>query len=188
MNIVERVNLDFTPPVRDGYVLPYIFDQIKISQGYNEPYSHFAMKIDSNLYQNIIDGRFGIDFQVPFETKVIATKAGIVRGTISFNDGVYQGLDPEIGFNIDTNFIILTHQDGSRTLYSHLAKSGAVVRRGQEVEQGQLLGLTGPSGWIGPTPHLHFECYDNINNLGLSRCSFPVRFNDYQGPLEHSQL
>ncbi len=178
MNIVEKVNLDFTPPLRDGYVLPFISDIVNIFQGYNGPYSHFAMKIGSSEKpENIttIDGRFALDFAVPFGTRVLAAKAGVVRGTICFNDGVYQGLDPEVGLNIPTNFIILTHQDSSRTLYSHLAKSGIVVRGGQEVEQGQLLGITGPSGWIGPTPHLHFECYDYLNILKVRNIRTIVR-------------
>tara|TARA_Y100000310_G_C20593048_1_gene769083 strand:+ start:458 stop:1036 length:579 start_codon:yes stop_codon:yes gene_type:complete len=182
---VERVNLDFIPATRDGYVLPIFSDQVEIFQGYNGPYSHFAM---NNLKGKLIDDRFAIDFRVSFGTEIIAAKAGTVEGGMLCYDDVYVGGDPEIGLMTRTNFLILKHPDGSKTLYSHIAKFGSVVKRGQEVEQGQPIATTGPSGWIGPTPHLHFEAFTIPNEIMKSRHTFPVRFDNYQGPLEHSEL
>jgi hypothetical protein len=50
--------------------------------------------------------------------------------------------------------IILEHGPGVQSLYGHLAKF--VVKRGQRVEQGATIGLTGNSGHSSG-PHLHYE-------------------------------
>jgi len=50
--------------------------------------------------------------------------------------------------------IILEHGHGVQSLYGHLSKF--VVKRGQTVEQGATIGLTGNSGHSSG-PHLHYE-------------------------------
>jgi murein DD-endopeptidase MepM/ murein hydrolase activator NlpD len=45
-------------------------------------------------------------------------------------------------------------QDGYSTLYAHLSQP--LVRRGEHVSTGQLLGIAGCTGWCTGT-HLHFE-------------------------------
>src|SRR5215470_10068957 len=50
--------------------------------------------------------------------------------------------------------IILEHGQGVESLYGHLSKF--VVKRGQSVEQGATIGLTGNSGHSSG-PHLHYE-------------------------------
>jgi len=50
--------------------------------------------------------------------------------------------------------IILEHGRGVQSLYGHLSKF--VVKRGQEVDQGATIGLTGNSGHSSG-PHLHYE-------------------------------
>jgi len=50
--------------------------------------------------------------------------------------------------------IILEHGHGVQSLYGHLSKF--VVKRGQSVEQGATIGLTGNSG-RSSGPHLHYE-------------------------------
>ena len=46
---------------------------------------------------------------------------------------------------------------GYRTVYAHLSKVN--VRKGQRVERGDLLGLSGNSG-LSKAPHLHYEVHD----------------------------
>jgi murein DD-endopeptidase MepM/ murein hydrolase activator NlpD len=54
--------------------------------------------------------------------------------------------------------IVVDHGDGIQTLYGHL--SSIRVRRGQRVQQGALLGLTGTTGNVSG-PHLHYEILVN---------------------------
>ncbi|HKZ07272.1 MAG TPA: M23 family metallopeptidase [Methylomirabilota bacterium] len=54
--------------------------------------------------------------------------------------------------------IIVDHGDRIHTLYGHLSKIG--VSRGQRVEQGAVLGLTGTTGHVSG-PHLHYEILVN---------------------------
>lgn len=52
------------------------------------------------------------------------------------------------------NFVIVKHENGLETLYAHL--SGRVVKVGQQLKAGELVGLGGSTGFS-TGPHLHFE-------------------------------
>jgi len=59
------------------------------------------------------------------------------------------------------NFIILKHGE-YQTLYAHL--SAASVKKGEEVNQGQVIGKVGETGYT-TGPHLHFEVFRNGNRI-----------------------
>ncbi len=179
---LTRIELDFIPEKRRGYILP-IEEKVEIFQGYNGPYSHFALK--RGKVERLDDGRFGIDFDVLPGTKVVAAKEGIVYGLIDFSEQYYEGLDLEKGLSTPANFVLLKHNDNSFTLYSHLVGESINLEYGERVEQGQLIARTGMSGWVGTTPHLHFEA---LEISGGKRLSFPTLFDNYFGVLEHSEL
>lgn len=50
--------------------------------------------------------------------------------------------------------VVLSHRDGSETLYAHLSQ--IAVSRGQLVNQGEVIGAVGTTGYT-TGPHLHFE-------------------------------
>lgn len=58
------------------------------------------------------------------------------------------GFDPKLG-----NLVRLDHGFGIETLYGHLAK--ALVKEGQRVNRGDVVGLVGSSG-LATGPHLHY--------------------------------
>lgn len=84
----------------------------------------------------------GVDFAAPEGTPVYATATGTVR---------------ELGWNpIFGLMILIDHSNGLHTLYGHL--SSAHVEKGQQVEQGRLIGAVGSTG-RSTGPHLHYTVY-----------------------------
>ena len=53
------------------------------------------------------------------------------------------------------NFIRIDHRHGVETTYGHLSK--ILVRSGQEVTRGDVLGLVGSTGRYSTGPHLHYQ-------------------------------
>jgi murein DD-endopeptidase MepM/ murein hydrolase activator NlpD len=82
----------------------------------------------------------GVDFGATYGTPIRAAADGVV---------VWAG--PRGGYG---NATIIDHGGGLATLYAH--QSQVVVRVGQHVTRGQLIGLVGATGFA-TGPHLHFE-------------------------------
>lgn len=66
-------------------------------------------------------------------------------------DGVVSFAGVQGGFG---NVVFIKHRNGHETVYAHLSKIN--VRLGQNVGQGETIGLVGATGWA-TGPHLHFE-------------------------------
>ena len=88
----------------------------------------------------------GVDLANVQGTPIYATKSGTVT-TATYN-GVY-------GY-----YVTINHGGGYSSLYGHMTHY--VVSNGQKVEQGQLIGYMGSTGWS-TGPHLHFTIYYNGN-------------------------
>ena len=56
------------------------------------------------------------------------------------------------------NYVVVSHGSGNTTLYAHM--SSRKVSVGQQVKQGDVLGITGSTG-NSTGPHLHFEVKEN---------------------------
>lgn len=64
------------------------------------------------------------------------------------------------------NMVLIDHGNGTQTRYGHLDSIG--VSAGQYVNQGDVVGLEGTTGWS-TGPHLHYECIiggSTVNPLG----------------------
>lgn len=82
----------------------------------------------------------GVDIAIPIGVPVRAAGGGTV---------LQSGEDPEYGL-----FVLLEHPDSLQTKYGHLSRT--TVAAGEQVEAGQVIGLSGNSG-RSSAPHLHFE-------------------------------
>lgn len=83
----------------------------------------------------------GLDIGMAYGEGVMAAAAGqVVLSTYSDN-----------GYG---NYVIVQHGDGSKTLYAHMSER--YVSLGQYVNQGDILGAVGCTGWC-TGPHVHFE-------------------------------
>lgn len=90
----------------------------------------------------------GVDFAAPTGTPVKATS----DGTVSF-------VGNQRGYG---NIIILQHRDRYSTAYAHLNGFARGLKRGDRVNQGDVIGFVGMTGWA-TGPHLHYEV--RINNV-----------------------
>jgi murein DD-endopeptidase MepM/ murein hydrolase activator NlpD len=89
----------------------------------------------------------GVDFGVPTGTPIRAAGAGSVE--LAGRHGAY-GIA-----------VVLQHGDKYKTLYAHMSKLAAGIRRGSKVNQGQIIGYVGSTG-RSTGPHLHYEV--RVNN------------------------
>ena len=85
----------------------------------------------------------GIDVANNVGTPIVAVQAGRITFA-GWDDGGY-------GYLVE-----ITHEDGTLTRYAH--HSRLMVREGDEVQQGQTIGLMGSTG-RSTGPHLHFEIH-----------------------------
>ncbi|MFI3261963.1 MAG: M23 family metallopeptidase [Rikenellaceae bacterium] len=83
----------------------------------------------------------GVDYTVPEDSRIFATA-----------DGTVKEVTPTYSNNGLT--VILDHQNGYSTVYSHLNK--ATVKRGQKVKRGDIIAHSGNTG-MSFMPHLHYE-------------------------------
>ncbi len=97
---------------------------------------------------------------------VIAAKSGEVVFPEA-DDNINYGNGSGINGSTYGNYIKIKHSDGNYTLYAHLHANTILVRKGDTVEQGQVIAYVGNSGRSTGT-HLHFEVregQDNYNSV-----------------------
>ncbi len=104
---------------------------------------YFTRPILSGIKTQGIHGKNAVDIGAKTGTGVVAAAKGIVQ--VARSSG-YNG-----GYG---KMLIISHPNGTQTLYAHLSKVS--VSNGEKVEQGQLIGEVGNTG-KSTGPHLHFE-------------------------------
>jgi murein DD-endopeptidase MepM/ murein hydrolase activator NlpD len=143
----------------------------------------YALPFESKKAHLLVQGYFGkyshkervaLDFKMKRGTKVLAAREGVVVRIKE--DGSRGGLKRE--YRSDGNNIIIQHFDNSRSGYWHLQKDGALVNVGDTVKQGQVIGLSGNTGYTA-FPHLHFIVW-KFNADGQFR-QIPTRFQTSKG-------
>lgn len=95
-------------------------------------------------------GHTGVDVNIGVTGKdVVAVKAGtVVISTAKINsEGNYFSYG---------EYVVISHGDGTMTLYGHMLANSRKVKVGDKVSQGQTIGTVGSTGNSSGT-HLHFE-------------------------------
>ncbi len=149
--------------------LPFPADRrFRISQAFHGDRSH-------------TDGQnaFAVDIVMPAGTPVLAARDGVVMEAESDFQGSGQR-----SYHLDrANRVRLLHEDGSMTVYAHLAFEQVMVKPGQTVLAGELLGYSGASGYSSG-PHLHFVVQGVVDDR---LTSLPFRFITADGDLQQPE-
>ena len=147
----EAVALRVKLPYREG-------ERYRVSQGPGGSFSHTGLN------------RHAYDFAMPEGTAICAAAAGrVVRVK---QDSQRGGPDPALLHHGNT--IIIDHGEGYFTQYLHLRHQSATVAEGDLVRGGQVIALSGNTGFSS-IPHLHFQVQDAAGQ------SLPCSFLDVPG-------
>jgi murein DD-endopeptidase MepM/ murein hydrolase activator NlpD len=123
--------------------------------------------------------REAIDITMPEGTPIVAARAGVViRVSQGFSEG---GTDESM--RTKANVVQVLHDDGTIADYVHFMNQGVVVRFGEAVEAGTLLGHAGSTGYSSG-PHLHFAIV-RVAREGDALDYVSVPFSFYVGRPAH---
>ncbi len=103
--------------------------------------SNFNLRRLHPIHNRVMPHR-GIDYAANKGTPVIAAGQGKV--TIARQNSA------------SGRYVVIQHGEQYTTKYLHLSKFANGLRPGKTVEQGQIIGYVGATGWA-TAPHLHFE-------------------------------
>jgi murein DD-endopeptidase MepM/ murein hydrolase activator NlpD len=140
------------------YTLPYAAGStFHVTQGYHGNFSHSG------------PDEYATDWKMPIGTPVHAARGGIVVKSRDISDVG----GPDRKYENCANCILIQHSDGTIGIYAHLKKGGNVIKVGDKVNPGDLIGHSGNTGFTSG-PHLHFSVFKT--NSGRERVSLPVKF------------
>lgn len=142
-----------------SFLLPYPKGKaFKVIQGMEGKFSHFGLN------------RYAVDFDMPENEQVCAAAGGkVVCVQQSFTAATLDSKG-----RTKANRIILDHGHGVFSQYLHLKPHSALVCEGDLVRGGQVIALSGNTGYS-TKPHLHFQVQDSLGR------SLPLRFADVPG-------
>lgn len=134
----------------------YAYDFIKVKNGYS--FEGDPLKNESYY---------------AFDQPVIAPAAGVVVQVI---DGIYDNIPGEMNERQpEGNMVVIEHDNGERTMLAHFKQDSIVVKEGDAVVAGQLLGTCGNSG-NSSEPHIHYQT-SQIEEDG-KELVIPITFED----------
>ncbi len=182
--------LDARAGYRYKYAYTYMPGDYRAVQDPNATYRvPFDAATESFRVDQAFHGRFShhdpqneyaVDIGMPNGTPVLAARDGVVM-TVD-NDFFGNGLDMA-QYGDRANNIRIVHADGAMSVYAHLQLESARVHVGQHVKAGQVIALSGDTGYASG-PHLHF-CVQMNRNMQL--VAVPFQFADANGAFTPQQ-
>lgn len=164
------------------YKFQYRFDRGNTVNAKHDDSYVYSLPYKSTRTHKMMQGYFGkfshakthsLDFEMPEGTEIIAAREGVVIDVKE--DSNIGGLTND--FVDKGNYVLIYHSDGTFASYYHLKINGALVSPGQKVAKGEVIGLSGNTGWSS-APHLHFEVLlPSANN----KKTVPTRFLQKDG-------
>ena len=105
--------------------------------------------------------RYALDFTMKIGEEVCAIREGVA--VFVKNDSDEGGSSKK--YKSKANNILIYHNDGTFSQYAHFKQNGIIVKKGDSIKKGQLIGYSGDTGQA-TEPHLHFVLYKpTINGL-----------------------
>ena len=143
-------------------------------------FSRISSRFSANRFhpvQSVWKAHKGTDYAAPTGTPIMTTAAGVVEKT-----GYTTG---------NGNFVKVKHNGTYATQYLHMSK--ILVRNGQRVNQGDIIGKVGSTG-LATGPHVCYRFWKNGVQVDALRLKLPnaepmnskykVRFEAYMKPLK----
>ncbi len=160
-----RCTQEFGDTAASAYVLPFpVGRTYRLIQGYcapNPTWGHHAW--------------LAYDFDLSIGDTVVASRPGhVLAARDSFEDG-----SRVCG---EENYVFVEHEDGTVMAYIHLTRHGALVGPGQEVDEGEPIGLSGDSG-CSSGPHLHVALFRDRTSYDVEN-NIPLNYRRAAGPLD----
>ncbi len=131
-------------------------------------YTRISSSFSAGRYHPILQrmkAHRGVDMAAPTGTRVKAS-----------GDGKVAFMGKKGGYG---NVVILNHPNGISTVYGHLSRFSDAIRKGDTVNQGDIIGYVGMTG-LATGPHLHYEFLVNGNHRDPMKVALPqsVPIND----------
>lgn len=140
----------------------YTFDGRSLKKAFlKSPLEFSRISSGFSMRKHPISGRWkrhqGVDFAAPTGTPIRAS-----------GDGVIDFIGVQGGYG---NFIVIKHWNNYTTAYAHMSRFAKGMRKGTKVNQGEVIGYVGSTGWS-TGPHLHYEF--RVNNQPRNPMSIDV--------------
>jgi len=128
----QRYGYDFAPVNGNGDMFQGSYENNVDWLGFGQSVYATASGVVADFFDGMSDNR-------TFDEMEIATREMVVFG----------------------NYVILDHQNGEYSCFAHLKQGSVIVKIGQEIQSGQVIGQIGASG-SSLFPHLHYELRNGI--------------------------
>jgi len=126
---------------------------------------------------------YGADILAVADAKVVSTLDGLEDqkpGTLP--DPATINLE-----NVDGNHVVLDIGEGLYAFYAHMEKGSVLVKPGEKVTRGQVLGKLGNTGNTS-APHLHFQVMGTPSPLGSNGVPYVMDLVTVEGQITEAQF